>query len=137
MGKLGNTNACKLTDAQVREAAKRIRASKGTVSGEARRLGCYHATLRRAVRELLGAEEYDKLPGLVRWRGVSVDLTAKAVREVINNIKAGSSFARERKRVRGSRDRLLTAIKAVDAEFAASCVRKRRTPKPPQPPADK
>jgi hypothetical protein len=51
--------------------AAKVRAAKGTIMGEARRLGVYHATLRKAVRDAIGSAEYDKLVlrGRTTWIG--------------------------------------------------------------------
>lgn len=37
----------------------KIKAGQATVAGEARRLGCFHATLRKALRKAVGSKEYD------------------------------------------------------------------------------
>lgn len=40
---------------------EKIKADKSTVMAEARRLGCYHATLRKALRAAIGESAYAKL----------------------------------------------------------------------------
>ena len=39
----------------------KLRAGKSSVMTEARRIGCYHATVRKALRAALGSKEYAKL----------------------------------------------------------------------------
>jgi hypothetical protein len=38
-----------------------VKARESTVITEARRIGCYHATLRKALRAMVGEEEYNRL----------------------------------------------------------------------------
>jgi formylmethanofuran dehydrogenase subunit E len=40
---------------------QKLKAGKATVHGEARRLGVYHATLRKELRAAIGSKQYDKL----------------------------------------------------------------------------
>jgi hypothetical protein len=38
---------------------QKLRSGKSSVAVEARRLGCYHATLRKALRAAIGSKQYD------------------------------------------------------------------------------
>jgi hypothetical protein len=46
----------------------KLRAGKSSVMAEARRLGCYHATIRKELRATLGSKEYAKLADQVHHR---------------------------------------------------------------------
>lgn len=51
----------KLTEAALREVIRKIRAGESTVIAEAPQLGCYHATLRKQLRRLMGEAGYNQL----------------------------------------------------------------------------
>jgi len=53
----------KITTREALLIAENIRAGRATVLGEARRLGVYHATLRKSLRLAVGRKQYDKLHG--------------------------------------------------------------------------
>ncbi len=48
---------------------EKLKAGKSSVMAEARRLGCYHATLRKALRAAIGEKAYDKLMATKKEQG--------------------------------------------------------------------
>jgi hypothetical protein len=59
-------NQPKISEAVARKVIAKLRAGKTSVSGEAVRLGVYHATLRKAMRAILGDKEFTRI--VVRGR---------------------------------------------------------------------
>jgi hypothetical protein len=89
----------------------KLRAGKSSIMAEARRLGVYHATLRKEIRAALGSEkEYAKLADQIHHRR-KASLSLKGPRErkisvtearsIIAKIKAGTSSVLAEARCRG------------------------------------
>jgi hypothetical protein len=120
---------------------EKIRAGKASVKGEARRLGVYHATLRKEMRAAIGSEQYDKLVlrgrrkrtaiGLVDMggrrpklaescrggrHGQPPKISDKVARAVLAKIEAGSSVQLEAQRLGVHHRTLRKAMRAVVGE---------------------
>lgn len=52
-----------VSDKDAREIIARLKAGKSSLKDEAQRIGCYHATVRRSLRAVLGSKNYAKLLG--------------------------------------------------------------------------
>jgi hypothetical protein len=55
--------APKISDKVARAVIEKVKAGKSSVMVEARRLGVYHATLRKAMRAAVGAKAHAKVTG--------------------------------------------------------------------------
>lgn len=50
-----------LSKKEVHAIVARLRSGRGSILSEAHRVGCYHATVRKAVRAAIGLREYGRL----------------------------------------------------------------------------
>lgn len=82
-----------ISDDQVREVIASIKANKGTVLGEARRLGVYHATIRNRMRSVLGEEAYASLmrPKNKRRIPQQFALRTEEVAAIVHRLRVGES----------------------------------------------
>lgn len=103
----------KISPSEVHRVVAKLRAKTSSVFGEARRLDCYHATLRKAIREVIGVKEYDKLMGKAdSIRRLKVSPTD--VHSVVARLKASeATISDEAVRLGVAEPTLVKALKAT------------------------
>jgi lambda repressor-like predicted transcriptional regulator len=102
----------KISDKQLRDTIARLK--KGSsIHGEARRLGCYHATLRKHLRALLGEDGFAALP-LQRKKHYTSE---QAFADAIARVKAGGGIVAEARRIGVSDETLKKRIRAHAPEL--------------------
>jgi hypothetical protein len=83
-----------LTEEILRGVIERLKYS--SINQEAQRLKCYHATLRKQLRRLLGEEGYNALPIV---RGAASETTEEDLRTAIEHLNDGSILESEARRL--------------------------------------
>jgi hypothetical protein len=98
----------------------KIKAGKSSVQGEARRLGVYHATLRKEMRAAIGSKAYDKMVLRGRKPSIKSKPASRAAPPVIAPKPArrrAPSVTRIRRRTRYQSAGVVLAFSQVEEEF--------------------
>ena len=105
-------------EAKAREVARRLKAGTATIMGEARRLGCHHATLRKALRALLGERAFGAVMSGSRRRRASYvrKVSPTEARRVVAQLRAGALMADEAMRLGCSVQSLVKALRLAMGE---------------------
>lgn len=100
----GNGGPPVVSDKEVLSVIEKLKSGKSSVMAEARRLGCYHATLRKALRAQLGSKRFDALMDGIKTR-VAVASAEKRKRdarrrkELIGKVSRAKKVGKEGKGV--------------------------------------
>lgn len=108
----------------------KLKSGKSSVQAEARRLGVYHATVRKELRRLLGSKEYARLMGPDRCPGQPRKVTKREALSIIAKIRAGrSTIAEETRRLGVNYETVRSAMRdAIGSEQYAKLAIPRSRP---------